>query len=102
MLTECQQAAEEGAPIAQLILSQLYRMRKTSGTDLLLAYKWCLIASAQISRSSKSISKNMTMEQLLYAEKMVGEWLRKTQKVPTSVTDISDRAMAIGLSAASD
>jgi hypothetical protein len=42
------------------------------------------------------------MEQLLYAEKMVADWLRKTQKVSTSVTDISDRAMAIGLSAASD
>jgi len=103
MLTECQQAAEEGSPVAQLILSQLYRMRKTSGTDLLLAYKWCLIASAQISRTSKSISKTMTMEQLLYAEKMVADWLRKTQKlVPTSIADIGDRPMAIRLSAASD
>ena len=103
MLTECQQAAEEGSPIAQLILSQLYRMRKTSATDLLLAYKWCLIASAQISRTSKSISKAMTMEQLLYAEKMVADWLRKTQKlVPTSINEINDRPMAIGMGAASD
>lgn len=96
MLTECQQAAEEGSPIAQLILSQLYWVRKTSGTDLLLAYKWCLIASAQISLTSKSISKTMTMEQLLYAEKMVAEWLRKTQKVvPRSIADIGDRPVAI-------
>ncbi|PYV51132.1 MAG: hypothetical protein DMG92_05350 [Acidobacteria bacterium] len=103
MLTECQEAAEQGSPIAQLILSQLYRMRKTSATDLLLAYKWCLIASAQISRTSKSISKAMTMEQLLYAEKMVADWLRKTQKlVPTSINEINDRPMAIGMGAASD
>lgn len=103
MLTECQQAAEEGSPIAQLILAQLYRMRKASATDVLLAYKWCLIASAQISRTSKSISTTMTMEQLLYAEKMVADWLRKTQKlVPTPIADIGDRPVAIGLSAASD
>ena len=103
MLTECQQAAEEGSPIAQLILSQLYRMRKTSGTDLLLAYKWCLIASAQISRISKNFSMTMTMEQLLYAEKMAADWLRKTQKTaPTPVTRISEHRPAMGLSAASD
>jgi DNA-binding CsgD family transcriptional regulator len=103
MLTECQKAAEQGSPIAQLILSHMYRMRKTSPTDVLLAYKWCLIASAQVSRASKSISKSMSMEQLLYAEKMAADWLRKTQKhAPAPVTDISDRPIAVGLSAASD
>jgi len=103
MLSECQKAAEQGSPIAQLILSHMYRMRTTSPTDVLLAYKWCLIASAQISRTSKSISKNMSMEQLLYAEKMAADWLRKTQKhAPAPITDISDRPMAVSLSAASD
>jgi two-component system, NarL family, nitrate/nitrite response regulator NarL len=103
MLTECQKAAEQGSPIAQLILSHMYRMRQTGPTDVLLAYKWCLIASAQLSRASKNISKTMSMEQLLYAEKMAADWLRKTQKVsPTPIADISDHAMPIGLSAASD
>jgi hypothetical protein len=81
----------------------MYQMRKTNSTDVLLAYKWCLIASAQISRASKSISKSMSMEQLLYAEKMAADWLRKTQKhAPAPVADISDRPIAVGLSAASD
>jgi hypothetical protein len=81
----------------------MYRMRQTSPTDVLLAYKWCLIASAQISRASKSISKTISMEQLLYAEKMAADWLRKNQKhAPAPVTDISDRPMAVSLSAASD
>jgi two-component system, NarL family, nitrate/nitrite response regulator NarL len=103
MLTACQKAAEEGSPIAQLVLSHMYRMRKTSPTDILLAYKWCLIASAQISRASKSIGKTMSMEQLLYAEKMAADWLRKTQNhSPAPIADISDRAMAVALSAASD
>jgi DNA-binding CsgD family transcriptional regulator len=103
MLTECQKAAEEGSPIAQLILSHMYRMRKNNPTDILLAYKWSLIASAQLSRASKSISKTMSMEQLLYAERMAADWLRKTQKrTPTPIADISDRPMAVSLSAASD
>jgi len=103
MLTACQKAAEEGSPIAQLVLSHMYRMRKTSPTDVLLSYKWCLIASAQISRASKSISKTMSMEQLLYAEKMAADWLRKTQKLTAApIVDISDRPVAIGLGAASD
>lgn len=103
MLTECQKAADQGSPIAQLILSHMYRMRQANSTDVLLAYKWCLIASAQISRASKSISKRMSMEQLLYAEKMAADWLRKTQKhAPVPVGDISARPIAVGLSAASD
>lgn len=103
MLTECQKAAEQGSPIAQLILSHIYRERQSSPTDVLLAYKWCLIASAQVARASKSISKAMSMEQLLYAEKMAADWLRKTQKLaPAPVADISDRHLAVGVSAASD
>lgn len=103
MLTECQKAAEEGSPIAQLVLSHMYRARKSSPTDVLLAYKWCLIASSQISRASKSISKAMSMEQLLYAEKMAADWLRKTQKPGrASVVEFNDRPMPVSLSAASD
>jgi hypothetical protein len=81
----------------------MYRMRTASPTDVLLAYKWCLIASAQLSRASKNISKAMSMEQLLYAERMAADWLRKTQKHnPAPIADISDRSMAVSLSAASD
>jgi DNA-binding NarL/FixJ family response regulator len=100
-LNECQELAEEGSPIAQMILAQLYWKRRASSTDLLLAYKWCLIASAQVSRSSKNFSKSMTMEQLLYAEKMAADWLRRAQKVaPSPVAEISESHAA--LSAASD
>jgi DNA-binding NarL/FixJ family response regulator len=103
MLAECEQSAEHGSPVAQLILSQLYWARRSSPTDALLAYKWSLIASAQISRASKTLSKAMTMEQLLYAEKMAAEWLRKSQKTaPTPINEAKERELAISLSAASD
>jgi DNA-binding NarL/FixJ family response regulator len=103
ILAECQQAAEQGSPIAQLVLAHLYETRRANPTDALLAYKWYLIASAQISRISKSLNKTMTMEQLLQAEKMAADWLRRAQKLaPTSVRGGSDAPPAMGLSAASD
>jgi two-component system, NarL family, nitrate/nitrite response regulator NarL len=102
MLTECQQAAEQGSPIAQLILAQLYGSRKANPTDTLLAYKWCLIASAQISRTSKSFSKMLTMEQLLHAEKTATDWLRKTQKIPPASTGKTEEHQQVdGLGASS-
>jgi hypothetical protein len=43
------------------------------------------------------------MEQLLYAEKMAADWLRKNQKsTPAPVADISEHLAAVGLGAASD
>ncbi|HEX3741023.1 MAG TPA: response regulator transcription factor [Terriglobales bacterium] len=102
-LKECEKAAEAGSPIAQLILSHMYHSRQSSPTDPLLAYKWSLVASAQISRNSKNLSQVMSMEQLLYAEKMAADWLRKTQKrSPAPIADISERQVAVGLGAASD
>jgi two-component system, NarL family, nitrate/nitrite response regulator NarL len=103
MLSECQQSAEQGSPIAQMILSQLYWTRRANATDVLMACKWCLIASAQISRISKTFSKTMTMEQLLYAEKMATDWLRKTQKItPTPISEPREHDLPVGLGAASD
>jgi two-component system, NarL family, nitrate/nitrite response regulator NarL len=103
MLTECQQSAEQGSPIAQLILSQLYWTRRSTPTDALLAYKWCLIASAQLSRTTKAFSKTMSIEQLLYAEKMAADWLRKAQKAaPTPINELREQEPTVGVSAASD
>lgn len=103
-MAECQQAAEQGSPIAQLILAHLYSTRKANPADSVLSYKWYLVASAQISRASKSLSKTMTMEQLLQAEKMAADWLRKTQKLPprSIAESVNDVPPPIGLSAASD
>lgn len=103
VLAECQESAEQGSPVAQLILAQHYWTRRSNPTNSLLAYKWCMIAKAQLSRTAKDFSKTMTMEQLLYAEKMAADWLRKTQKIGSGmVAEISESQAPAVLSAASD
>jgi len=103
IFVECQRAAEQGVPIAPLALAHLYWTRRASPKDLLQAYKWYLIVSEQTSRTSKSVGEAMTMEQLLQAEQMAAEWLKKTQKLPSSlIRDVTDRPSAMGQSAAAD
>jgi DNA-binding NarL/FixJ family response regulator len=100
-LAECQQAAEQGLPIAQLALARMYRTRGAGPADLVLAYKWYMIASGQVLQASKGLTKEMTSEQLLQAEKMAADWLRGNQKIPPSSTKIvSQQPSAMG--AASD
>jgi DNA-binding CsgD family transcriptional regulator len=92
MFAECQQAAEQGVPFAQLTLAQLLWHRKASSKDIVQAYKWYLIASGQILQISKAVSRAMTMEQLLHAEQMAADWKRRTQKNPaSSVEAVTDR-----------
>src|SRR6202008_2999756 len=66
-LAESQQAAEQGGPMAQLALAQMLWTRKASSKDIVQAYKWYLIATGQIQQTSKTLSRAMTMEQLLHA-----------------------------------
>jgi len=102
-LSECQQAAEQGSLIAQLLLAQLYRARKASPADLVLACKWYAIASAQILQTSKSLNKAMTSEQMSQAEKMTADWLRRPLKISSSSTaQVGERTNKMSFSAASD
>jgi len=104
VLAECRESAEQGSPLAQFILSQLYWARRSDPRDVLLAYKWCLIARAHLSRTTKDFSKAMTMEQLLHAEKMAADWLRRTPKSGQGILAemMSESQAPAALSAASD
>jgi DNA-binding CsgD family transcriptional regulator len=87
-LVGCRRAAEEGVAIAQLELARSHLARSADYKDLTQAYKWYLIASQQISRTTKSVSSAMTIEQRREAERMAAEWLRKTDKLgPASIRD---------------
>jgi len=77
-MVECQQAAERGVLVAQLVLAQLLLRRKATPNDTVDAYKWYLIAKSQLLRASMTVSQMMTMDQLLHAEQMASEWLKKT------------------------
>ena len=103
VLSECQQAAEQGSPVAQLVLANLYSARKAGPTDSVLAYKWYLIASAQVLQASKRVTMGMTSEQMLQAEKMAAYWLKRPLKVSPSSTayaDLGPNTITVG--AASD
>jgi two-component system nitrate/nitrite response regulator NarL len=99
---ECQRAAERGSPSAQLELARFYWTRKSDSKDLIQAYKWYLIASQQISRTSKSIGKTMTVEQMLQAEQMAAKWLKTNRPSPASIRDASDRSPGTMLRASSE
>ncbi len=92
ILVGYQRAAEQGIPAAQLELARYYWTRRSDSKDLIQAYKWYLIASQQISRTCKSVGKALTMEQLLQAEQLAAEWLKKTQRLsPASIRDANER-----------
>jgi DNA-binding NarL/FixJ family response regulator len=96
-LAECQQAAEQGVPIAQLALAQMLWNRKASSKDIVQAYKWYLIANGQVLQASKEVSRAMTMEQLLHAEQMAADWLKKKRRIPAvSIADATDRPKKTG------
>jgi two-component system nitrate/nitrite response regulator NarL len=76
--TECQKAAEQGTPIAQVALAQMHGTRRANSRDLMQAYMWYLIASEKISQAGKNVSESLTTEELLQAELMAADWLGKT------------------------
>jgi two-component system, NarL family, nitrate/nitrite response regulator NarL len=76
-MVECQRAAERGLLVAQLVLAQFLLRRKATPDDTVDAYKWYLIAKSQLLRASMTVSQMMTMEQLLHAEQMASDWLKK-------------------------
>jgi len=99
-LQDCQQAAEQGSPIAQLVLAQMYKGRRQSAADIVLAYKWYLIANAQVFHASRSLKAEMSMEQMLQAEEMAADWLKRTQEIPSPPTSaLNRRAQITGIDA---
>ena len=103
ILAGYERAAEQGIPAAQLELARYYWSRRSDSNDLIQAYKWYLIATRQISRTGESVAKALTMEQLLQAEQMAAEWLKKTQKLPPAfIGDATGRPPNKDLRVASD
>lgn len=97
-MAECEQAADQGVLIAQLALAQFLWNRKASSKDIVQAYKWYLIASNLLSQTSQTVGRAMTMEQLLHAEQLASDWLKKKQKIPsTSVPEIAEHPQHSGM-----
>ena len=95
ILQECKLAAEQGSPVAQLVLAHTYQARKKSDADSMLAYQWYLIVSEQILQASTSLKNIMNTEQLLQAENTAGDWLRKNRRVPPASVPVASNLRAL-------
>jgi TPR repeat protein len=100
--TECQKAAEQGAPIAQVVLAQMHGTRRANSRDLMQAYMWYLIASEKISQAGKNVSESLTTEELLQAELMAADWLaRPREALPPRMKSATSRPPRNSASASS-
>jgi len=93
ILAGYQRAAEQGVPAAQLELARYYWTRRSDSRDLVQAYKWYLIVTSQLSRTSENVARALTMDQLTQAEQMATDWLKRANKFPhASSRDLNDRS----------
>ena len=72
-LAGCEKAADQGVLAAQITLAQFYSARRANVSDALHAYMWYSIASEQIARACKNVTKGLTVDQILHAEQMVAD-----------------------------
>jgi DNA-binding NarL/FixJ family response regulator len=92
IFSECHQAAEQGAPIAQVALAQMHGTRRANSRDLMQAYMWYLIASEKISEAGKNVRASLGPEELLQAELMAADWLGKAREVqPPRIKNATSR-----------
>src|SRR5579863_3143085 len=100
--SECQKAAEQGAPIAQVALAQMHGTRRANSKDLMQAYMWYLIATEKISQAGKNVSASLTTEELLQAEMMAADWLARTKDIaPPRIKSAPSRPSRTNASASS-
>jgi len=81
---ECQRAAQEGSVTAQLLLAEMYRTRNNP-EDHIVARKWNLIAIAMMLDADQELSETMSREQLIEAERMADDWLKKKHPIRVCV-----------------
>jgi DNA-binding CsgD family transcriptional regulator len=89
-LAWCQHAAEQGLPAAQIALAQRYWHGTGIAKDPVSAYMWYLVSERssldlkdEIQAAKQKIEDELGAEQIVAAEKMASEWLKKS-KQPSS------------------
>jgi len=91
-LVACHDAATRGVLIAQIALAQFLANQKSNPDSALPAYMWSSLAAEQICQLCKMLAKDLTLDQLLKAEEMAAERLRK--KDGKAVTTVSNAGVA--------
>src|SRR5262249_50854876 len=87
---ECQRAAEEGIPTAQLALARLYDEGKGVPRDPVSAYMWFVISERtsldlkdEISSAKRKLAENLKADQIVEAQRRAAEKLRRSPKSAT-------------------
>ena len=86
-LVACRNAACRGILIAQITLAQYHALNPAVPNSAVQAYVWYSAAAAQISRACQELAKELTIEQLIDAERMATE---KSGK-PNASTPVTER-----------
>jgi two-component system, NarL family, nitrate/nitrite response regulator NarL len=81
-LADCEKAAADGVPMAQLAMAQ-----KVGAKNPVVAYTWYLILGEQISRVRKDMHRAMNPEQIVEAERRAADWLNKSRKRPVASSE---------------
>lgn len=76
-LVACQNAAQNGALLAQIALAQFYALRKGDTRSLLQTYMWYSVALQSLAACHKEAAKTLTIEQIIQAEQRVSAALRQ-------------------------
>ncbi len=82
-LVACRNAAGRGNLIAQITLAQYHALNKAVPNSAVQAYVWYSAAVAQISHACKELAKELTIEQLIDAERLASE--KSSKPIPTVV-----------------
>jgi two-component system, NarL family, nitrate/nitrite response regulator NarL len=96
-LAECEKAAAEGVPMAQLAMAQKAGRKKP-----IVAYTWYLIVSEQISKARKDLQHGMTPEEIVEAERRAADWLSRSKKRSAAPIGKAFSRSAAGGAAAAD
>ena len=75
----CQNAANRGVLIAQLVLAQYHAHCDPASDAAVRAYGWYSVVAEGISRSSRELAKKLSIEQVLEAEEMAAEKLSRSK-----------------------
>jgi len=77
---DCERAAQQGAPIAQVALAQMHGTRRANPRDLMQACMWYLIASEKISRQASPSDLSLMIRWTRAFQNEIGESANDTER----------------------
>jgi hypothetical protein len=93
---DCQLAADQGIPEAQIALGEMYSTGKELDKDPISAYMWYLISEQttlelknKISSAKRTLAEQLTTEEILEAQQRASERLKTNAKSTLSTSRVT-------------